>query len=530
MLICGICGVPCRKNFVKRGRKTLTFAVSAHKMCKRFFNNGFTMLSLKEKLKKFMQPVDMRVGKEWKVLILFSLPIIFSYLLQQVYIISDAAICGQTLSSDEVAGVNDVSSLIFIFLQFAFGCTAGFGVITSNRFGEGDESGVRRSFAAQIVLSAVITVILTVVSVLSLKHMFAWINVTPENPEVFKAAYSYCLVIFAGIFAQMFYNFVCTVLRSVGDSVTPLVFLFASTLLNIGLDLLFIKVFKLGVIGAAAATVVAQGLSTLACFVYTFAKYKNLRLKKEDFRFGFDELKRHLVQGVPLGLQFSVLAVGIIVMQGELIKFDLSPEGIMAAGNPAQNGYGAACKLGNLLMSPMNAFGAGVLSFTAQNFGAREYGRIRRGTAQATLIVIVMYVLLSGCGLLLTIGGTYQRIFLSADKITPESIWFGNTYLYIALSFYFMLGLLFVWRSGAQGVGKPSFAFFAGTAELVARILFCLLLPQAVNGGAVNSEASAAAFVALCIADPVAWLSAIIILAYPFVRYNLLQKYKENKN
>lgn len=485
------------------------------------------MSGIKEKLKNLTQPVDLRKGKEWKALLLFSLPIIFSYLLQQVYTISDAAICGQTLSADEVAGVNDVSPLIFIFLQFAFGCTAGFSVITSNRVGEGDEAGVRKSFAAQIILSACVTVILTAVSIFCLKPLLKWINVTQDNPLVFKAAYNYCFVIFLGIAAQMFYNFICSVLRSVGDSVTPLVFLFISTVLNVGLDLLFIVVFRWGVIGAAAATVTAQGLSTVACFIYTFVKYKNLRLKKEDFKVSLNELNRHILQGVPLGLQFSVLAIGIIVMQGELVKFDLSPEGVMVAGNPAQNGYGAACKLGSLLMSPMNALGAGVVSFTAQNYGAGEYKRIRRGVLQATLIAIIMYVLFAGAGLLLTINGAYQYIFLSADKVTEQSISFGNRYLYVALSFYFLLGLLFVWRSAAQGVEKPLFTLLSGTVELVARILICLLLPAAINGGAINCQASAAAFVALCFADPVAWLGSVLMLSYPFIKYVLLMKYKK---
>lgn len=484
------------------------------------------MLGIKEKIKNLTQPVDLRKGKEWKALLLFSLPIIFSYLLQQVYTISDAAICGQTLSSDEVAGVNDVSPLIFIFLQFAFGCTAGFAVVTSSRVGEGDEAGVRKSFAAQIILSAVITVILTVVSILCLKPLLRWINVTEANIKVFTAAYNYCFVIFLGIVAQMFYNFICSILRSVGDSVTPLVFLFISTVLNVVLDLLFIMVFRWGVIGAAAATVTAQGLSTVACFIYTFIKYKNLRLKKSDFKTGFNELKRHVAQGVPLGLQFSVLAIGIIVMQGELVKFDLTPDGLMAAGNPAQNGYGAACKLGNLLMSPMNALGAGVVSFAAQNYGAGEYKRIRRGILQATVLSLIMYVIFAGIGLLLTLNGAYQYIFLSADKVTPKSIAFGNRYLYVALSFYFLLGLLFVWRSGTQGIEKPVFILLTGVVELAARILICIFLPAAFNGGPVNSEASVGAYIALCSADPIAWLTGVAVLAYPFIKYVCLMKYK----
>lgn len=468
----------------------------------------------------------MREGKEWKVLLKFSLPVIVSYLLQQIYTISDAAICGQTLSADEVAGVNDVSSIIFIFLQFAFGCTAGFTVIISDRVGNSDGDGIRRSFAVQIILCAVITVVLTAVSMLCLKPMLSWINVKPANAGVYNAAYSYCMVIFVGIFAQMFYNFICSVLRSIGDSVTPLVFLFISTLINIGLDLLFISVFKWGVIGAAAATVIAQALSTVACFVYTFIKFKNLRLKRADFRAGFGEYLSHLKQGLPLGLQFSVLAIGLIVLQGEVVRFDLTPEGTMVEGNPAQNGYGAACKLGGFLMAPMNAYGTALVSFTAQNFGARQFDRIKRGTLQSMVIIAVFYVVLAGFGLLLTIDGAYLRLFLSSDKINAESIKFGNYYLYVACSLYFILGILFVWRSAAQGIEKPQFTLLAGTAELVARILVCFFLPAAVNGGAINSEASLLSYVALCFADPFAWLGSVLALTYPFIVYVCLKKYK----
>lgn len=478
------------------------------------------------KLKKASSPVDLREGKEWKVILSFSLPIILSYLLQQVYTISDAAICGQTLTADEVAGVNDVAPLIYIFLEFAFGCTAGFGVITSVRVGEGDPEGVRRSFASQILLSFFVTVALTVVSVLSVDSMLAWINVTPENGGVYRAAYDYCLVIFLGIFAQMFYNFVCSVLRSLGDSFTPLIFLLVSTALNVGLDLTFIMVFKWGVIGAAAATVVAQALSTAACFIYIFARYENLRLKPRDFKVGGRELGQHLMQGVPLGLQFSVLSIGIIMMQSVVVRFDIAPDGLMVAGNPAQNGYGAACKLSELLMSVMNALGAGIVSFTAQNAGACRYDRVRRGVVHGTVIVLVMCAVLAGAGLLLTINGAYLYMFLSADKVSRSAIDFGNGYLYVTLTLYFLLGLLFVWRSAVQGIGKSLFTLLAGATELLARMLVCIYLPAAVNGGAINSEATAASYYALCFADPIAWLGAVLALTFPIVRYVLLMKHK----
>ena len=223
----------------------------------------------KKSLSALFQPVELTQGECWKTILAFSFPIIVSYLLQQVYTISDAAIVGQTLTAQEVAGVNDTTSLIFIFLQFAFGVSAGFCVVTSCNVGAHNPAGVRRSLTTQIVLSAALTVILTVLALLLLDPMLAWINVTPDNGEVYRAAYTYCAIIFAGIGAQLFYNFICSFLRSMGDSVTPLAFLLFSTVLNVGLDLLFIIVFRWGVAGAAIATVLSHSLQFLLHYLYT---------------------------------------------------------------------------------------------------------------------------------------------------------------------------------------------------------------------------------------------------------------------
>ena len=232
-------------------------------------------------LKAIFHPVQLTLGSCWKTILLFSLPIIVSYLLQQVYSISDAAIVGQTLTADEVAGVTDTTPLVFVFLQFAFGSSAGFCAVTSCRVGTHDDQGVRRSLATQFVLSTVLTVVLTALALALLNPMLAWINVTPDSPAVYNAAHTYCMIIFSGIGAQLFYNFICSFLRSMGDSATPLLFLLFSTVLNVGLDLLFILAFHWGVAGAAIATVAAQLISTFACFFYAFSKYPQLRLVAE---------------------------------------------------------------------------------------------------------------------------------------------------------------------------------------------------------------------------------------------------------
>ena len=478
----------------------------------------------KKSLSALFQPVELTQGECWKTILAFSFPIIVSYLLQQVYTISDAAIVGQTLTAQEVAGVNDTTSLIFIFLQFAFGVSAGFCVVTSCNVGAHNPAGVRRSLTTQIVLSAALTVILTVLALLLLDPMLAWINVTPDNGEVYRAAYTYCAIIFAGIGAQLFYNFICSFLRSMGDSVTPLLFLLFSTLLNVGLDLLFILKFHWGVAGAAAATVSAQLISTVACFCYAFARYPEIRLKREDWRITKYDVRRHVSRGIPLGLQFSVLAIGIIVMQSVVVKFDML-DGRMVS-SAAQNGFGAANKLSNLVMTPMNALGTAMTSFTAQNLGAGYTHRIRKGILQGLVMAAIIGVCSVGLGLLLTIDGAYLHIFLSADKVTADTIRFGNHFLYVDFSMYLFLGFVFVVRNCVQGIGRSGFVLGAGAAELVARITVCLVLPGLFAGGAVSADAPAMAFYALCAADPMAWIAADTVLCVPFFRNIIKSDYR----
>ena len=464
----------------------------------------------------FFRLRDLTEGAPWKTILAFAFPIIISYLLQQVYTISDAAIVGQTLTAGEVAGVNDTSSLIFIFLQFAFGVSAGFCVVTAAEVGARDDAGVRRSLSSQIILSAALTVVLTGLALLLLRPMLAWINVTPDSPEVYRAAYTYCAIIFAGIGAQLFYNFICSFLRSMGDSVTPLLFLLFSTILNIGLDLLFIVSFRWGVAGAAIATIMAQLISTAGCFLYAFIKYPKIRLRREDWKITGRDILRHLNQGLPLGLQFSVLAIGIIVMQSVVVKFDIL--GGEMVSHAAQNGFGAANKLNNLLMTPLNGLGAAMTSYTAQNKGAGRPDRIKKGTVQALMMVSTLAGLSILLGLWLSVGGSYLKIFLSADKITAETIRYGNTYLYVDLAMYLFLGFIFVVRNSVQGIGESRFILGAGTAELAGRVAVCLVLPALLAGGEVSAAAPRLAFYALCAADPAAWIAADAVLMIPFLR------------
>lgn len=192
----------------------------------------------------------------------------------------------------------------------------------------------------------------------------------------------------------------------------------------------------------------------------------------------------------------------------------------------AQNGFGAANKLNNLLMTPINGLGAAMTSFTAQNLGAGNTARIKRGTLQSLLIMAIMAAVCVAAGLLMTVDGAYLRIFLSGDKITAETVRYGNTFLYVDLTMYLFLGFIFISRNCVQGIGKSAFVLGAGAAELVGRVVVCMLLPAALSGGVVSAAAPALAFYGLCAADPMAWVAADAVLIIPFMRNIMKEDYR----
>ena len=398
--------------------------------------------------------VDLTKGKIWKAILYFTIPIFISYFCQQIYNISDAAICGFYLNKNEVAGIGNTGSITFMILQFAVGCMSGFSVVTAGAIGKKDKDEARRSLLCQIILSTIISIVLTVISMLALTPLLKFLGVTPEsNIEIYNSAYTYTAVIIIGCFTQVFYNLGTCFLRSLGDAKTPLIWLAVGIGLNIALDFLFIAVFKFGVAGAALATIIGQFTAALGIFVYIFVKLKDYRFKKEDFHFGKGFIYKHLKLGIPLGLQCSILAIGLIVMQGTMITFDLRPDGTL--GNDAQVGYTTACKLGNFLSMPYVALGTAMLSFCGQNYGARNYERLKKGIIQATFIALGIFVIFGILGFLLTIDGLYMRLFLSSDKITPEVIKYGNLYLYVVIPFEFALAGICLYRNILQGLERP---------------------------------------------------------------------------
>ena len=488
-------------------------------------------MNLLRKFKKLFDPIDLTTGQIGKSFTLFLIPIILSLIFQQVYSLTDTIIVGQNLSVNEIAGVNDAVPIASLVLNFSIGCTAGFSLVLSRSIGEKNLEKARKSVFVQLILAVLFSIILTVIAYLILDLLLAWVKITPSETnesmqQIYESAKDYLTIIFiGGILSQMLYNMVGAVLRALGDSFTPFLFLVLSCILNIGLDILFIVQLNMGVSGSAWATVLSQSLAAIGAFVYAFIRYKELRLKKEDLKVSWSFVYEHIRLGIPLGFQWSVIYVGVVIMSASVIPFDMINNSSMVAGNPAQVGYGVANKLSGILMGLLSAVGTALLSFISQNKGAKQHERIRKGFFFACKLSIVLALFAMTVGLLLTINGAYQYIFLSKNTISDKSILFGNTYLYIALPFYIPLGFIYLGRNTVQALEKPLFPLLSGFIELLSRTLICTFLPTLINHGAIDSSASLASYISVCFADPITWiLSALVVIIPSFYYINKMKK------
>ena len=471
-------------------------------------------------IKKIFAPIDLTKGKPYKVIILFALPILLSNLINQVYHLADAIVVGQTIPQ-QFAGINDTNPLSFLIIQFAGGTTIGLSVAIANRFSKKDYASLRKSIAQCIIICFLITIILTILGLSFINPLLNSVGLNENvDPVSFTAGKIYMITIIAGLFGCISYNLIINICRSIGDSVTPLIFLVISNILNIVLDIIFALTFKgadLKVFGVAFATVISWIISSILCFIYTFKKYKFIRLTKEDFHFSSKDFLYHIKISIPLGLQYSILAIGIVIMQNGIVQFDVNN---FTDGNTVyhyvQDGYGAACKLQNFLNTAYFALASSILAYVAQNDGIKNLERLNKGIKQGFIIGLILYAIITISGLLFTINGAFVHLFLKGDHITKETIKYGSIYLYVSLPLGIVLFSLIYARNCLQGFSKPLFPFLAGVGELVARILAVLFFPTLLNPSNPYSEIS---FAGLSFADGFAWIIGGLILVVPLLVY-----------
>ena len=374
-------------------------------------------------------------GKPLQVILLFCGPLVLGSLFQQFYSMADTLIVGRFVGVTALAGVGSTGSLSFLVLGFVTGVCSGFSIPVAQHFGAGDYRRMRRSAAGAVLLSAGIALFLTTATVLSTPAVLALMD-TPA--DILPDAYLYIVIVFGGIPATMLYNLLSGILRALGDSRTPLFFLTAAALLNIALDLVFILCFGMGVAGAAWATVLSQGISGLLCLLYILRRVPLLRLEREDWRPEPSELRQLLFMGLPMALQFSITAVGTILIQAA----------VNALGSGVVAAVTAGTKVHNLLMSPLETMGITMATYCGQNLGAERIDRVRAGL-RASLGACLLYCLFA-MGASVLLGAPLSRLFLTGEEV-EEMVALSARFLAVNGFFCPALGLLLALRNSIQG-------------------------------------------------------------------------------
>lgn len=440
---------------------------------------------------------DMTRGNPFKQILFFTVPILLGNVFQQLYSMADSIIVGRTVSSDAMAGVGSTGSITFLVLGLVMGLTAGFSVIVSNFYGAGNMDGVRRSIANSLILCSVLTVVLTSIAVPLVGPLLRIMN-TPE--QYFDYAYWYLFVVFFGIGASVLYNISSSILRSIGDSRTPLYFLILSAVLNVGLDLVFIIVFGLQKTGAGLATVISQFVSGITCLVYMFSKYPELRPKRADW-IPQKLLCAHLVGvGLPMALQYAITGVGCIFRQVALNNLNSTMPGIVTS-------YAATVKVENLLVIPYNSLGAAMATYAGQNYGAKKYDRIRQGAFIGMLYSIISWIVLA-----IVCYFTFvplMNLFIdrnSGDALLyfDDMIKYGKELVLYLNIFFPALGAVLVYRCTLQSIGKSATTMIAGTLELIGRCVMAFGLVHVFG------------YTSVLLTESVAWLCADVFLIPTF--------------
>lgn len=440
---------------------------------------------------------DLTKGNPIKVILGFAVPMLFGNLFQQMYNMADSIIVGKYIGVNALAAVGGTGALNFLVLGFIIGVSSGFMIPVSQAFGAKDFEKLRKYVTNAAWLSLIVGFIITVITV-SLTSTLLKITNTPD--DIFQGSYEYIATIFAGILGIMFYNLFSGIMRALGDSKTPLYFLIFSSFVNIVLDLLFVIVFKMGVFGAAFATDISQLISCVLCFLFIKKRYTILKMRKEDWSFNPLLAKKLMIMGIPMGLQYSITAIGSTVMQ--------------AAVNGLGSVYVAAITAGNkvslLFTQAYDTLGTAMATFCGQNLGARKINRIHKGMKQG-IAAMGIYTIIAFCGIVF--GGRYVALlFVNAG----ETVLLGyvSKYLFANAAFYFPLGLLIMLRYAIQGLGHSIFAMTAGIMEMVAR---CAVAFLGLRWFGVD---------AIYYSNAAAWIAANIFLIPAFIM--VMKKIEKN--
>lgn len=434
---------------------------------------------------------DMTKGSPMRLILGFAVPLLFGLLFQQLYSMVDTIIVGHYLGVNALASVGATGSVNFLIVGFCMGVCNGFAIPIAQEFGAGHEGNLRKYVGNCVRLSVVFAAVITVAVVILCRPILQFMR-TPEN--IIDGSYRYIVVIFAGIPIIYLYNMTAAIIRSLGDSRTPVYFLVMSAVLNIFLDLLCIIVFHMGVSGAAVATVVSQAIAGICCLVYMKKKFTILKLSREEWRWDRIFVSRLCNMGIPMGLQYSITAIGSVILQSAVNGIGSDAVAVVTAGS----------KLSMLMQCPFDAMGSTMATYGGQNMGAGNLERLNKGLKSCSLLGL----LYSFLAVAIIFGAGRQLLLLFLDA--GEEAILEEAYFYVCRNvvFYFPLALVNIVRFLIQGMGFSRLAVFAGAFEMLARGLAGFVLVPVFG------------FVAVCYANPLAWIFADLFLipAYFYVR------------
>ena len=443
---------------------------------------------------------DLTKGSPLKLILYFAFPTYLGMLFQQFYNIVDTVIVGKLLGIRALAGVGATGSLNFMVLGFCMGLCSGFAIPIAQKFGAHELSQLRKYVANSYWLAAICSVLLTVPVCLFCRPILRLMN-TPE--DVFEYAYRYIFIIFLGIPAAFLYNILAGILRSLGDSKTPVVFLALSSAMNIALDIITIRLFGMGVEGTALATVISQAVSGIICLFHMKKRYAILRMNSQERRPDKRCMGRLCYMGIPMGLQYSVTAIGSLIIQATMNGF----------GSSAVAGATAAQRINGFLACPVEALGATMAPYTGQNMGAGKLERIGQGVKAASLCGF-------GCSAVLyAVVALFGRdlVCLFLDVPDEQVIGYAAQFLKITVSGYCLLTLVNVVRFSIQGMGFSVLAILSGVMEMIARALAGLVIAPRLG------------FTGVALGHPMAWIfaDAFLIPTFFLCRKKVEQRQRE---
>ncbi len=399
----------------------------------------------------------MNEGSEIKHILLFTLPLLFGNLFQQFYNVVDSVIVGRYLGSNALAAVGATGSITYLFYTLCIGLSVGTGILIAQHFGAGNENNVRKLIVNSSYVVVVFGIVMTIISIALAPDL---LRLLETEEEIFDDAVCYMRIACSGTLAVAAYNWINSVMRSLGNSTIPLVFLIVASVVNVGLDLLFVLVFGMGVGGAALATVIAQGTAAAGSIIFAFAKFPQFRLTREHIRPDIKTAANCISKGVPLALQYAFISVSMIYLQRTANTF-----GVTVTAT-----YTATMRVEQLIQQPFISLSTAVSTFTGQNLGAGLLDRCVRGYRKSMVAMICFAVLMLGVFMLFS--GNIVGFFVTE----PEVIAIGDVALKLSACFYVFLGTIHVTRGLLNGAGDVSYAMLNGFVEVIGRIGFATVL------------------------------------------------------